>query len=216
MPEEGLYLDHVRRKIPENQDAILIDVGFNVGVFTQEFLDRFVKSKVFGFEPNRDAYNIGLEKYKEDERVQLFNLGIINAFLTKKLFYQMKPETGCSSLYYREDFFKKPRVMAEVIVDFVALDLVALPNKITYLKIDTEGSEMSVLKSAQTMINSKQIKYIQFESGDCNKYSGYTAGDIVLWLQSRGYRVYNGSLDILPKGWGVQDEEIHNYLAELI
>ena len=212
MTDETLYIEYVKERV--NQDnVVLVDVGFSLGAFTEEFLVRFPKAEVFGFDPNIDAYNSAVGKFIENKNIRLFNVGIANTLLTKRTFYSLAPYTGCSSFHVRDQF--KGTAVATM-ADLIALEVVDLPSKITYLKIDTEGYEMEVLKSAQIMMDNRRIKFIQFESGDCTKYSGHKIGDIIYFLNSKGYVVYNKDFEMLDKDFEAQDEEVNNYLAELI
>ena len=47
---------------------------------------------------------------------------------------------------------------------------------IDFLKIDTEGSELPILRGGTLIL--PKIKYIQFEYGGCWKDAGYTLGQL--------------------------------------
>jgi len=212
MEDETLYIEYVKEKTKQD-NVVLVDVGFNLGDFTDVFLGIFPDAEVFGFEPNIDAYNSLPAKLAENKNVHLFNVGIANTLLTKRQFYYMAPNTGCSSFYYRDNFGPRSSVTT---AHLIALEVVDLPAEITYLKIDTEGYEIEVMKSAQVMMKNRRIKFIQFEAGDCTKYSGYKLGDIIYFLNDLGYVVYNKNFTMLSPDVEFDGTIVENYLAELI
>ena len=61
---------------------------------------------------------------------------------------------------------------------------------IDYLKIDTEGHDLYVLKGAEKLLDSKKINFIQFEYGPSNIYSNVLFKDILNFLISKNYFVF--------------------------
>ena len=89
-------------------------------------------------------------------------------------------------------------------------------NRIDYLKIDTEGSELAALKSFDTYIQEGKIKFIQFEYGKPSLYGDSILSNFFGVLDSQ-YSIHR----ILPEGITEQlkySEELEsfgwsNYLA---
>src|SRR5213075_1528085 len=67
-------------------------------------------------------------------------------------------------------------------------------ERIDYLKIDTEGHELSVFHGMQGMLDQERIQRIQFEYSGGYLDAGVTLRDIVLSMRDRPYRLYK----ILP------------------
>ena len=61
MTEEYGYLNYARTKLDE--DAVLVDIGINIGAFTEGFLKRFKKGSVIGFEPTDVIYKQVCNKF---------------------------------------------------------------------------------------------------------------------------------------------------------
>ncbi|MBK6830417.1 MAG: FkbM family methyltransferase [Flavobacteriales bacterium] len=68
-------------------------------------------------------------------------------------------------------------------------------ERIHYLKVDTEGHELSVLKGAHEMIEQGKVDFIQFEFGECHLDSRVFFRDLFTFLSPR-YLVHR----ILPEG----------------
>jgi hypothetical protein len=63
-------------------------------------------------------------------------------------------------------------------------------KKIDLLKIDTEGHELSVLKSAGRFLDPQYINIIQFEYGGTYLDARIYLKDMYTLLQSKGYEIY--------------------------
>ncbi|NND34057.1 MAG: FkbM family methyltransferase [Saprospiraceae bacterium] len=69
-------------------------------------------------------------------------------------------------------------------------------SQIDFLKIDTEGHDLFVLRGASEMIEAEQIKRIQFEYSAFNIYSRTMLRDFFSFFQDRPYSIFQ----IMPKG----------------
>ena len=93
----------------------------------------------------------------------------------------------------------------EVVSEEISLNSIddyCLMNGITtidFLKIDTEGNELNVLKGAQRMLTSNSINIIQFEFNEMNIISRVFLKDFYTIL--RGYEFYRlNTNELLPLG----------------
>jgi len=78
-------------------------------------------------------------------------------------------------------------------IDTVSIDEYCNTNKINqidFLKIDTEGHELFVLKGAKGMIQKQKIRYIQFEYGPPNIFSRVFLKDIFNLFQNTNYKIF--------------------------
>jgi len=129
--------------------SFVIDVGANIGKFTNIFLKKGFK--VHAFEPDPIALN-ELKKLcgNDNENLKLFEVAIGIKKESKKLYRYRKfdaenPETtiGSSLLSFRSGK-DKPFVEIECI-DFISY-LKNIDKKISLLKIDIEGAEVEILE----------------------------------------------------------------------
>ena len=211
MPEEYRYLNYARTKLKD--DAVLVDVGMNMGEFTDGFLERFSKCSVCGIEPIPKVYEKVVAKFAHlKDRVKIWNVAVGDQQKLVKLYLGGSPELlECSSLFFRSVFSK-----SEIEVEMLQLDDLDLPEVIDYLKIDAEGGELIVLKGAKNFIKKRKIKFIQFEAGECYPLAGITMNNVVRFLYPY-YTVYNEKLESLPEDFNLEryDGVVRNFLAEL-
>ena len=189
-------------EFPSNYKPVVFDVGCNInkipshcGVlddFTHLFLSQYPNSKVYGIDPLYwQAYE---NKWKNDERVTLVKKALADTAGTRILYTPgaNNPEKAhaISSLYNRECFCEGIAenevecTTLEILFDELDLDV------IDYLKIDTEGAELSILKGSESLLKREKISCIQLEYGGAYEDAGYTVKDVVEYLGSSGYKEF--------------------------
>lgn len=154
---------------PEN----VFDVGAHKGDYTE--LYRTTNSCIFSFEPNPRPFKILRERFKNYKNISAINIGLSDT-IHDEIIYDIKDKFG--SVYaslHREVITGLHKCNAqEIIVKSDTLDNFAYKNSIKnidLLKVDTEGSELSILKGAINLIEQKAIKIIHFEFNEMNVYS---------------------------------------------
>ena len=179
------------------EDAILFDVGCNInpvpvhcGVlddFTQMSLARFYNATIVGVEPLYwQAYE---EKWGNHSRVKLIKKALSDS-TQKKIMFSPTAAHALSTFYNRKVFKDFPEPVSEIEVPCVTLDTLTEElniQKIDYLKIDTEGAELVVLKGAKHNLENGNISYIQIEHGGAYADAGFTFQDMVDFLKNYGY-----------------------------
>lgn len=155
-------------------ELVFFDVGCNINNETQpnnEELDDFTYVALLQY-PNAKCYGIEPlhwqnyeDRWKDNDNVTLIKKALSDKD-GKQDFY-VPPVHGLSSLIYRE-IFKEWQIPTKTEVDCITLD--SLSDKmsidiIDYLKLDTEGSEMLILKGSENMLRNGRISIIQMEWG---------------------------------------------------
>ena len=159
------FLKKVCRQKPE----LCIDIGANVGNYSLFFLEN-TAAKVIAFEPMPILFN-KLKKIKNiyPERFFIYNLGLGENNEIKKLNYNSKnlqwsnfnPEVN--KINYLKSNNRNIECKIVALDEFVKKNKKLFLNKISLIKIDTEGYEYEVLKGALKTINKFSPKYIQLE-----------------------------------------------------
>lgn len=180
-------------KIPENIKRIKLDIGLSYNApHTQLWFENNIENDlyVFGFEPNPDCYNSILNKdiklqnnghskrlenkYIDDKYFQLLPIALNNVETETTLdFYCMKNDCGTSSLNKPIDnglgeikeIIKVPIFPLKAFFDL--FDWNRFPI-IEYIKIDAQGSDIDIVKSAGEYL--KKIVYITLEE---EKFANY-------------------------------------------
>jgi len=144
---------------------VVVDIGFNYGVFCLRALNNGA-SKVYGFEPNIDAYEVSQKVYTDKEKVQLFNFAVSD----KKgiLTFKQGLSSLTSSTYGDvEDFDKSYDVECINLIDFLYYYNI---DRIDFLKVDCEGAEYEIFESIPDEIfsNIKRL-HVEYHYNDGEK-----------------------------------------------
>jgi FkbM family methyltransferase len=123
---------------------IVVDVGFNFGMYSLRALKKGVK-EIWGFEPNRRIYQKLKEHYPDQDRVHLYNFAVSN----KNGFARFKEDFGtlgagiCDTQNENDirDFYD---IRTINLYDFLIYHNV---HHIDLLKIDCEGTEYDIIES---------------------------------------------------------------------
>jgi FkbM family methyltransferase len=174
---------------------IIFDVGANVGEWTKSILEHHSSVNIYAFEPIKNSFDSLSRKLKQYEHVSCFNIAFDKECLNKEMYvYSGLEEAQLSSFYHRPildtNLQQEPK---KIYVKTINLDRFCQEqniNYIDYLKIDTEGAELDVLKGAQHMLASEKIAYIQFEYGGTYRDAHITLEQIYNLLHSNNYHVF--------------------------
>lgn len=147
---------------------LCIDVGGNVGRYTQALLTEF-DTKIVVFEPNKKNHQLLLEVFSNNERVKVENLALSDKNSVATL-HADSDGSGLASLTRRRldhhgitfDFSEQVRTIR--FEDYWRENL-GSPD-IGLLKLDIEGHELEALDGLGKALS--QIDLIQFEFGGCN------------------------------------------------
>lgn len=168
---EALFLKRISGVWPK--EAIIIDVGANVGHYSQAVLDLAAHARVFAFEPHPRTFATLTEALAE--RAEAINCGCGSRKGRATLFDYRENDGSTHATLHREVFDKLYR--SQVIsheVNIIRLDDFIAERKlenIDLLKIDTEGNELEVLKGAAKAIAKGKVDVIHFEFNSMNVVS---------------------------------------------
>lgn len=190
--------------------GVFFDVGANIGNYAKEVLASYPNTQGFLFEPHPASFN----KLKSDSALNSANkFNIALGERNEKLkFYDRADLEGSehASLYSEAISGIHQQAVVEIEVEVQTLDLFCKENQIShidFLKIDTEGHELAVLKGAQKFLAGKSIRLIQFEFNEMNVISRTYMRDFLELLSN--YQLHRLLPDgLLPLNSSVQDTEI--------
>lgn len=138
-----------------SDDAVVLDIGANIGSHTVYWaLERNAK-KVYSFEPfaqTFDILSINIALNHLENIVVLSNKGLSNEVCNAKVKSFWDRNIGGTSFMKDNDGG----------YNFVPLDSIEIPEKIDLIKIDVEGHEMETLQGAKsTIIKNKPVIVIE-------------------------------------------------------
>jgi FkbM family methyltransferase len=199
---EKYVVERVLKKYIPEENAILFDVGANVGEYTELLNKYFPKAKIFSFEPNKKIHAILEKKFQNNKNTTAENLGLGSLCEQgNKLFsYKLEKHTrlGTSHRKMLEEVYVLDDEIEEIEFVMDTLDGYCEKQniqKIDFLKVDVEGGELDVLKGAKTMLDEGRIKIVQFEFNEHNVFSKVFLYDFYQILEKYDlYRIKNHHL----------------------
>lgn len=180
----------------KNLDPIIFDVGANIGDYSKALADQFPNSSIYSFEPHPKTFSI-LRSNISNKNVKLFNFALGEKKDTLTLYDRADSNGSPFASLHKEaitDILNQETI--EISVPVSTLDEFALENKISYidfLKIDTEGNELSILKGAKKLLEECKIGCIHFEFNEMNIVSRTFMRDFRIILKN--YQLFR----LLPK-----------------
>jgi FkbM family methyltransferase len=148
---------NIIKKFMNKNDGIFIDVGAHAGLWTLK-LANFYK-KVICFEPNPNTFkvlckNIELNNLKN---VKVENIALSDKKGKIKLYLYKFP--GHTSIYEIHPIDKE-KSKGFIEVNAIPLDEYEIDEKISLIKIDTEGSEINIINGAIRKIKENKPKMV--------------------------------------------------------
>jgi FkbM family methyltransferase len=137
---------------------IIIDIGANVGDTVSEFRKSFSDSKIYAFEPDKNVFQRLSKRFKDDKNIFCYENAISNVEGDQD-FYVSNESNLLSSLLEKENTIKTS-VKTIKLEDFIASNNI---QKIDIIKLDTEGFDLEILKSAKELFDSGIVDIVIVE-----------------------------------------------------
>ena len=176
------YLDEA----PREKDAIFLDVGGNIGIYTLLLRDYF--SEIYTFEPNPVTYdilkaNLALANVANAKPV---NLGLSNRNGEVPIYVPQNGNLGWATLNVdHHTVHVEPTLITVTQLDAFVADNGIDPGRIGLIKIDVEGHEDKVIEGGiNTLANSCIPLLFEVLSDD-------DGSQVVAALESLGYQEFN-------------------------
>jgi FkbM family methyltransferase len=166
-PPRGIDLGYdLAHALPGYRVETVFDVGANVGQSTKDYLRKFPDARIYSFEPVRSTFQQLEANLTGQNRVRCFQL----AFGALPQQGTMVLE-GKSVMFFLSGESRPPPKGENVIteqVEVATLDEFCRKHqvdRVSYIKIDTEGGDMNVLKGAEHLLAEQRIDLVQLEAG---------------------------------------------------
>jgi FkbM family methyltransferase len=191
---EGRFL---KKHLKNRAGDVVFDVGANVGNYSKKILETSPLTTLYAFEPHPKTYAILVENIHQS------NFYPINAAAGEKedelSLYDYEEKDGSSHASLYQDVIENIHNSKSIEYRVPVLGLGAFAKsknieKISLLKIDTEGNELNVLKGMAEYIKSGKIEIIHFEFNEMNVSSRTYFRDF--WNLLPNYNFYR----LLPDG----------------
>jgi len=182
-----------------NKNFTIFDIGAHVGGYSKIITEINPNTKIYAFEPHPKAFEV-LKNNLKNNKITFVNMAISD-FDGKASLYDYNISTASSHANLHQGAIEKIYQSQSVVsaeVNVTTLDEYIYSHKIDnidLLKIDTEGSEIDVLRGASKSMEKDMIDVIQFEFTQMNSTTGILFKDFFNLLVPQ-YSLFR----ILPKG----------------
>ncbi len=191
---EQVFLQKIVKRF---EAPVILDVGANVGMYSNAVKALIPEAVVFAFEPHPETFQ-RLHRAAAAHGYTALNMACSAVAGTSVLFdYQDAQGSVHASMYQQvlEELHHRPSTGVEIVTE--TLDAFAATHaldRIHLLKIDAEGHEFSVLQGAQRLLAAQCIDMIHFEFNEMNVFSRTFGQDFAKLLSN--YAIYR----MLPNG----------------
>lgn len=172
-------------------DAVF-DVGFHKGQFSALIDNFFPAKEIYAFEPQPFSVFISKKVFKDKKNFRLFNFALGARTCKRRLFIASASDSS-SFFPFANSFksiYKNIKHVKSMPVKVHHLDGFKLQNSFSkdiFLKIDTQGFELEVLKGAKKFL--KRCKYIYVECSYISLYEGQPLFHVIQsFLEKRGFK----------------------------
>jgi FkbM family methyltransferase len=146
--------------IPKNINHIKIDIGLSINAPISEYLLTHEKDLfVYGFEPNPESVR-SVENWQTipkylNKNFFVFPCALGKYFEEEITFYVTKSNVGCSSVFVPKDIEVEKTIKVPIFKFSQFFDIFPFDTHpiIEYVKIDAQGSDLEIIKSAGTYLS---------------------------------------------------------------
>ena len=176
----------------------LVDGGACRGDFTQLLLREFPDATIHAFEPDRDLATTLATRFRDAPRVRAWNFALHERNGHAELQRHADPAT--SSLLARPARARRYYHNSDAVVGTAQVATIALdgfidehaPGGVALLKLDTQGSELSILRGARRALARGAIEVVYTEFFVVPHYAGAPLlGDLIGLLAESGYSLFD-------------------------
>jgi len=188
--EDNFTLDENRiiSKILKQENGVMIDVGAHIGQSLMPFLQR--DWTIYAFEPddrNRQTLLSRVGSHSKSGNLHLFDVCLGEQEKFSVEFFESPISSGISGLHPFHPSHSKAKVVDVITLDqFIANHQI---ERINYLKVDTEGNDLFVLKGFPWGKLHPDVILCEFESRRTTGL-GYSAEELAQFLIAKDYFLY--------------------------
>jgi FkbM family methyltransferase len=169
-----------------SQCAAFVDVGANVGNWTEHFL-QVRPAKGILFEPSKRCADLLTQKFN-GKPVTVRNVAVGDRSGSMQFVEEENlSEASASVQTYTASEHPGNAVIREIPMVTLDQELASVDFNIDFLKIDTEGYDLKVIKGAESVLRQGRIRFIQFEYNSHWVGTGSSLKEAKAFLENLGF-----------------------------
>lgn len=186
----GVDIEHdVRVTLGRTERPILFDVGANVGDKTVEMRRAYPQATIYAFEPSPKTFESLRDRLKGDSAIHPVHTAVSHQEHDAAPFHITADHSVNDSLLAPVSHREQGVTMVPV-TTLDAFCASRVIDQIDWLKIDTQGSDVDVLRGADQLLKDRRIRLVTAEAIVAPRYHGqHTVADLLVIMQSHGYRI---------------------------
>lgn len=192
----------MKKSLSLSETPTVVDVGANEGDYSSAVLEANKRSRVFAFEPHPETFRRMSLRLSSEKNVVVTNAAC-GSSPGNLMLYDHAGGAGTEHASLHSGVIERVHKSRSIehVVNVTTLDKFAADHDIEFidlLKIDTEGSELEVLRGAAGLLRNGRIKAIQFEFNEMNIVSRVFFKDFCEAIPNyRFYRMLRNGLGAL-------------------
>lgn len=174
--------------LPNERIKVAFDVGANTGQSVEALSAAFAGCKIYSFEPDPDTF-LSLRQFVTNRRLaaQCFNFALGSA--DGKVHFDNRVKDDMRRIATNQNS-PEDLPLVEIRTFDQVFDTLALES-VDYLKIDTEGHDLEVLRGASRSLGLRKINIIETECGmNCDNRDHVPFCTIQSYLEGLEYRAF--------------------------
>jgi FkbM family methyltransferase len=192
----------IRDFLPNIQFTVVCDVGANTGQSVKTYLKQFPGSQIFCFEPVAATFDQLHAKFGGYDEVELVRVALGAAKGTGSMVLVGEPDRFYLQIINDSSDSTTAEKLESVSIDTLddfcdrrGIDF------INYLKVDTEGGDLDVLKGATRLLKRQSVDVVEVEAGmNCRNRRHVPFDAFVRFFEECGYYISSVSTNRLTSG----------------
>lgn len=184
--------DDLKHRFKEYSFDLFFDIGANSGQSVSKIKESFPDSSIWSFEPVKNTYDALVEN-TQNQNIKCFQIGFGAQNSEVEIYFDKNTRTSTTASILESSNRNDISVEIETI-KIVTLDSFCAKNeieKIDYVKIDTEGYDLEVLKGADRLLKEGKISFVETEVGMNPENTFHVKfEDMKLYMEKLDYRLF--------------------------
>ena len=179
--------------MPDGPGAVFVDIGANIGYFSLLLANAFPKATIHAFEPNPVTYRVlRLNAWRLADRIRTWPLALSDSRGIVAL------TTSAHNLGDTKSVHVTNNMVANSIAPSISLDDLVEVARADLVKIDVQGSELSVLSGMKRLIAaSPHIRIVMEFAPGFLKSNGVDPVGVLTELRTTGFSIHLIGRDML-------------------